>query len=235
MFLENVDLLKGRKALPIGAKSPDGKRIKTADGWKPVKGQRKGKTTTSGESRWSLPKGHEFVSQTMVGKHNIRTTSYVTPLGYKKRLHTVYDPKGKKLDDWTTKKFAEDSAKDHEKIAESKSQIKGTSKPYTPIKKPITPKMVGTRIMSAKFRNHSLLIMGTGILVAEPSDMPASIRSKIQDLKNQSETSLARQITQFVVTKDNGISVTPHTNIEDKNDTVILANDSGNPAMSGTV
>ena len=86
--------------------------------------------------------------------------------------------------------------------------------------------------MRAKFGKHSLLIMGTGLLIAEPSDMPAAVRKKIQPLQNQSETSLARQITQFVVTKDKGIPVVPHANVEDQHDSVILVNDKGNPTVS---
>ena len=39
-FLNNSDLIKGRKAAPVGKKSPDGKTVKAADGkWKPVKRQ----------------------------------------------------------------------------------------------------------------------------------------------------------------------------------------------------
>ena len=53
-FTQNVDILvKGRKPVAIGTKSPDGKRIKTVDGWKPVKRQRKS-TSKSTASSWKL-------------------------------------------------------------------------------------------------------------------------------------------------------------------------------------
>ena len=143
-FIQNCDLIKGRKPAAVGALSKDGKRRKAADGtWKPIKKQRKGRTSTkTEESRWQLPKGHTFVSQIMVGKHNIRTTSYETALGYKKRLHTVYGPNGKKMDDWSTKALATESAKHHENMSKMREQAKGKAKPYIPIKKPITPTMV---------------------------------------------------------------------------------------------
>ena len=191
-------------------------------------------TSADTDTRWKLPKGHKFVASVMIGDHAIRTTSHTDALGYKKRMHTVYAPgdKGRKLGEYPTKALAVEAAKHHDKMAQLKESLKGSAVSYTPIKKPITPKMVGSRIMSTKFRNYNLIIMGTGMLVAEPKDLPAAVRNKIQPLQNQSETSLARQITQFVVTKDKGTSVTPHTYIGDIHDSTILVNESGNPTMA---
>ena len=56
-FLQNAELIKGRKPAPAGTLSKDGKRRKAADGtWKPIKRQRKGKSAPKRKGTMSVSK-----------------------------------------------------------------------------------------------------------------------------------------------------------------------------------
>ena len=60
-FLENCDLIKGRKPAAVGALSKDGTRRKVADGsWQPVKKQRKGRTPVESKPKAAPSKGKDY-------------------------------------------------------------------------------------------------------------------------------------------------------------------------------
>lgn len=59
---KSEDLEKGRKPAPIGTKSPDGSRVKTAQGWMPVKGSGSSKKESSKTESSDLPKKNLFGS-----------------------------------------------------------------------------------------------------------------------------------------------------------------------------
>ena len=77
-FLRNCDLIKGRKAAPVGTLSPDGRTRKAADGtWKPVKKQRKGRTprkTTMTVERVELGTGKVISTEERALPRFARTT-----------------------------------------------------------------------------------------------------------------------------------------------------------------